>query len=670
MSNLLKSKAAKAVFGLAVFVAVLAAASVASAYTFTPPTLRVGSTGTAVMELQKILNAGGYANPALVTDGSFGQKTATAVMAWQAAAGLTADGVVGPASMAVLNGGTSVSGNFPAGCTSASGYSTTTGMACNSGPSAGLPAGCSSTAGYSSTTGTKCDSNTSSSGGNLSGGETSISNVKTTSADDTSIKEGASKADVATIKFTVKDADAQLTRADIVFEANGGNDETKPWKVFDTVYLMDGSKELGSMDSSSKSDWDETSSGSGIYRVRMSGLAANFKEGVHAELTVAADVTDSIDGIDDGEDWDVYIDDTNSSTGLRFVDGAGINTVDNGTGTASFSLEASGANSDLTITKDSSTPAAGTLQVDETSSTTETIAVFKIKADSDGGDVKIDNFPVTITTGGSDNDEIVDDITLVIDGTTYSTDDTPDADSSTTFNFTDIEDDDVVIDAGDTMKVTVKIKFKSQNAGGYANSDTIYATSAADENDFEDADTGDDIGNVSGTPSGNTMQLYATGLTVSNFKVIGSNPIVTTNNAGENTKLAWKVSFDVSAFGDTFYIPKAIEQGATIAGASGLSYTMYDETAGSVTTAGTESASTLSSSASDTDFSGYYTVDEGDTKTFTATMSEQIGTITAGHYVHLQLTQVGYNTDGSGADETLDLAPAGDYDTLSDTLDA
>jgi len=90
-------------------------------------TLRVGSTGSEVICLQKSLG--------LSTDGKFGPKTRAAVVAWQLKWKLVADGMFGAKSRAnwVANGG--ISGNFPEGCESASGYSRTTGLPCYAIPS-------------------------------------------------------------------------------------------------------------------------------------------------------------------------------------------------------------------------------------------------------------------------------------------------------------------------------------------------------------------------------------------------------------------------------------------------------------------------------------------------------------------------------------------------------
>ena len=110
-------------------------------------TLRVGSAGFEVQCLQGIVG--------VTADGKFGPMTLAAVKAWQASHGLVADGIVGPMTRAALNAQGQVSGNFPAGCTSAVGYSTITGLPCSGGFS-NLPAGCLPGYIFSATTGMPC----------------------------------------------------------------------------------------------------------------------------------------------------------------------------------------------------------------------------------------------------------------------------------------------------------------------------------------------------------------------------------------------------------------------------------------------------------------------------------------------------------------------------------
>lgn len=68
------------------------------------PTVRVGSSGPAVAELQRILNAWYPALPRLAVDGRFGPKTDARVRHLQQRAGLAVDGIAGPRTWAVLLG--------------------------------------------------------------------------------------------------------------------------------------------------------------------------------------------------------------------------------------------------------------------------------------------------------------------------------------------------------------------------------------------------------------------------------------------------------------------------------------------------------------------------------------------------------------------------------------
>ena len=65
-----------------------------------PPTQREGANGNFVIVIQTVLNNNGFNVGA--ADGDFGPKTKQAVMNFQAARGLSADGVVGPMTWAAL----------------------------------------------------------------------------------------------------------------------------------------------------------------------------------------------------------------------------------------------------------------------------------------------------------------------------------------------------------------------------------------------------------------------------------------------------------------------------------------------------------------------------------------------------------------------------------------
>ena len=127
--------------------------------------LSLGSTGADVKCLQALLNQAADTQVAATGVGSagfestyFGVKTQTAVKAFQTKYGIApVAGFVGSITRAKLNtllAGTGTATTYPAGCTSAVGYSPTTGLSCAG--TATYPAGCTSATGYSPTTGLSC----------------------------------------------------------------------------------------------------------------------------------------------------------------------------------------------------------------------------------------------------------------------------------------------------------------------------------------------------------------------------------------------------------------------------------------------------------------------------------------------------------------------------------
>jgi len=128
--------------------------------------LSLGSTGSDVKCLQAVLNNAADTQVAVTGVGSkgyessyFGLKTQVAVKAFQTKYGIApVAGFVGSITRAKLNtllaSGITTGTAFPAGCTSAAGYSVTTGQSCATGST--LPAGCTTVSGYSPTTGQSC----------------------------------------------------------------------------------------------------------------------------------------------------------------------------------------------------------------------------------------------------------------------------------------------------------------------------------------------------------------------------------------------------------------------------------------------------------------------------------------------------------------------------------
>lgn len=138
--------------------AVLLSASTVSAAFMFNTNLSFGMRNDDVRELQLRLNQ--EVGTTLPGTTYFGPQTREAAKQYQTMKSISPVlGYVGPLTRAALNGSTApTTGTLPAGCTSTSGWSPTTGVACNSTSGSTLPFGCTSTTGWSPSTGVKCDS--------------------------------------------------------------------------------------------------------------------------------------------------------------------------------------------------------------------------------------------------------------------------------------------------------------------------------------------------------------------------------------------------------------------------------------------------------------------------------------------------------------------------------
>jgi len=628
MSKLLK----KFLLGAFVVAGVALAGSSASASYMHTMTLKFGMTNSQVMVLQQTLNMTSC-KVAVIGVGSagmetsyFGPKTLAAVKCFQLANGLAVDGIVGPITGARLAVVVVVTGTFPPGCSSAAGFSTTTGLPCTS--TSSLPAGCTSTAGYSPTTGVKCDSSVPppSSGGPLSGGETSISNFRLHDAGDTSINEGDNKVEVAEIKFDVDDADAELVRADLIFDGsnNTSGGEDQPWKVFDHVYLMQGSTVLADMSSSDKSDWDETSDNN-IYRIRLSDVNKIFRENDNVTLTVAVDVASSVDEAGTDADWDVYVaTNEGDDDGLRFIDSAGLDTfVGEGTNSASFSIDQIGAENDLSVLSSGNDPDSMSIQVDENSTSDDTnVFTFKLKTGSDTEDVQINEMDIDVLATDPDNGEgegadsltvdnnIVEDVTISYGGHTFDYDTVTDSgqlDNSSddaVYHF-EFDEGDFVVPGDSSKDVKVMIKFRPQT-DNYDSGTTIETSVDASTVDAEGVDSGESIDAGSNTVTSEDHTLQANGLA---FDFVSGTASKTTEDSAPDTG-TFTLKYTLTAFGEDISVDKSCVEDQVDAPDQGVEYTVENGS----TVLDCHVSSTADVNPDDSDA---WVVHEGDTETFT-----------------------------------------------------
>lgn len=562
MSNVLNLKGVKFFAIVMLAVAVLAtfgvvAVQTASADCTITSTLRVGSTGTEVQCLQGKVGA--------TADGKFGPMTAVAVKAYQASHGLTADGIVGALSRAVLNAGGSVSGNFPAGCTSASGYSSTTGVKCDSAPSTGLPAGCTSTAGYSSTTGTKCDSSTGSSSGPLTGGAGDITLTLQGTYSNEEVGEGEKDAKILAVDVEADDgSDVELNSVKVEFYQGTAADDRDLTDYASEVSVWLNGKEVGSADTS-----DFSESTTNYFSKSISLDDAVIKAGDEDSLVVAITANNSLDSGD--IDTDAWIVDLLS---VRFTDAEGVTTTESGSASAvaaagtygkafDFASFATANDAELTLSlEDDAVNDVHLLDSDDTDDTDHAVTSVLFDASGDS-DIWVDEVSATITTTGDTTESnIVVSTWIEVDGVRISEKETvPDGGAIV------YDDLDYTIPAGAEKEFVFWVTMQNVD-GALDDGDTVQLT--VDSTVTAEDESGESVTASGADAAGGAHPLYDNG-----FRITGGGNDVDvsksfTIDGVNNDRVELGLTFDVFNYGDvTLYIP----DGDTLTGTPSTSAT-------------------------------------------------------------------------------------------------
>lgn len=488
--------------------ALMLSVGVLTADAFSGATLRQGSKGADVMELQTKLG--------LTADGMFGPMTKAAVMAFQASNGLTADGIAGPMTLAKMSAAV-VGGTYPAGCTSNTGFSSTTGQSCAVVVAPGLPAGCMSTVGFSSTTGAKCDGSTTPAGDNgpLVGGAGELMYSSTTTDLESDVKEGATEKVLAT-KLEADSSDISVGSVKVLFENTSGNGSTRLEKYLDEVIIMLGDKEVGSADASDFSK-DGTE-----YSKSISTTGAIVRDGEKETLYVAVKTLGTVD--DDTADFDGVITQVRwtDATGALFSDSDSDGSDFGSSGAVrTFGFDEANVDDSLEVKAWSNNPDDATVKVDANDTTDDVLALaFKLDVDEDSADVSITTMELEVavsnydvngaggvtaaddSTADSAMESIVEKVVVKVGSEEYELDLDAgtvvinDGDGLATYS-ADFDDDEFVINSGDTEEVEVYVTFKEQD-NNY-NESVIVTVSLADEDDIIAETENDEITDVDGS---------------------------------------------------------------------------------------------------------------------------------------------------------------------------
>ncbi|MBY0309629.1 peptidoglycan-binding protein [Patescibacteria group bacterium] len=490
-------------------------------------------------------------------------------------------------------------------------------------------------------------------------GEASLDSFESDDADETEVQEGEADVVIGEFKVEFTDGDAEISRLDVALTHATGS----PWDAFETISLWVDGEKIAEMEAGDEDDYLDEDAGS----LRFSDLQLVAMEDEELTISIGAEVQNNLDA-DELGDWDL------NALAIRFFDADGVSdTVTSGTGfdlgtgaskAAEFTIEEAGEGEELKFSLASDNPDSTDIIVDEDSVTNE-VTILKYNIEADEGDIELDRLVVRVETAGASTSNVVNDITLVVDGQTFSDESLgtlatgkSEVDGNAIWYLFDI-DGDVTIDEDEEVDVEVVVDLKRRAAGTYANGQRITASVGNSERGQTKAEGAEDLVSTDfkGTAVGENHTLVATGIVVpvdgftGTIKTLGTNSTV-----GEFT-----LEFEVTAVEGDYYIAQVASSAALT---SGIRYAVEG-------TVGTGSVSaSIDSSADET--ADVFIVREGESETFTLKVSidpQNTGTFKVGLTgVNWSADTNGVNDGAVGEDDLYVPTPAQDFDTDSQTI--
>jgi hypothetical protein len=467
-------------------------------------------------------------------------------------------------------------------------------------------------------------------GTDLNGDEASLESFDFSSGDDSDVEEGQS-GDVAEIEFDVEDGDVMLNRVDLKFE-NASSTDTDLWDVLETVELVIDGDVVGEADLSDEDEYLDEDDGT----VRISGINTKIKEGDSAKMIVRVTAQKNVDS-DDQDTFTVNVVDD----GIRATDAKGIQQyIGSDSETVDFDVQEAGADEELNVSSSSNDPDATTLKVEnDKKSDLYEIFVFDLKGEDN--DIELDTVQVLIETSATTSN-MISDLVLEIDGEEFDDWEYVSGGNGTSSRVVEFNiDGDYTLEADDEVEVVLKAEFKAANDSNYSSGATI---SAEIQNGGVEGEGAEDV-TSDGVASGETHTLATEGVVIneSGFSDEGS-----AANNDNGTSRDFTFTFEVTAFEEDFYVATD-------------SVNVFVEGAGSASTTYTVD------STGDEDTNGVFTIEEGETETFTVVVTVS-NVSTSGQYrVGLDSVEYTTNPDGVSNLETKDLVNS-DFRTAYRTI--
>ncbi|MEO8637711.1 MAG: hypothetical protein ABI430_02310, partial [Candidatus Taylorbacteria bacterium] len=404
------------------------------------------------------------------------------------------------------------------------------------------------------------------------GGVGDVNVDQTSSGTDSEVTENDD--DVPVLGFDIdaegSDIDVTSVRVEFVYDgATTGSDNLDRY-VDQVSILMEGDV-VGTI------DVDEFNEDNDIYSANISISNATIQENESARFHVAVTSVNNVDSDDLGEPWVVGLGQIrfedrsgailtdNTGNGVN-VDGAGVVTGDI---SEVFSFEDLSSSGDIRLRvneDDDSINNAHTVQIDNSGDTND-VEILSFTLEAEGSDITLNSIPFDINSFGAGVTEIASDFRLLMDGdevgdvTIDAGGFAPSADTSRRVTITNLDDDDVIIDADGSATFTLLADI-NEIGGTLGNGDSF--TSVLLNSDLIDADDengdGVDITDLTGTAESNDISFASTGITIS---VGAADPSCTSTSCIDNNGTSqdatddrgvFVINFDVEAFDDPAYI--------------------------------------------------------------------------------------------------------------------
>jgi len=582
--------------------------------------LTIGATGADVVTLQDTLIANNFlVIPAGVSKGYFGSLTQSALAQMQAAEGISPPaGYFGPITRSAFAGLCAASNN-------------------------------------SSDDDSDDDMDDDNDSG-LQGGAGDITVTERSSGVKDEVLEGEEEVKVLGFEIEADGSDIEITSVKVEFEHMGsGSDRLN--RYVDEVLIMNGNDVVGS------ADVDDFNEDSDVYSesIRLSDVVID--EDDDTKLYVAVSAVNNVDSDDLGKDWDVTL------VSTRYEDGDGAILTDSTesiTETFTFEDLSSTGDIELTVREDDETiNDARTEQVDDTSDTNG-VEILSFEIEAEGSDLYLNDLFFNATSTGAGVTEIANDFVLYMDGEevgNLSGSTASSTDPTRTLTFVDLDDDDVVVDEGDTVTFILEADINDID-GGFQNGATLVVSLNADDVDADD-ENGDTVTDLTGSAESQELTFVSTGVMLGKGDSDTSSVVLNLDTTSTDDEGKFSIFFNVTAFEDPAYIDLTATTTDTTTGAAGVyAYVESTNANDDIVSTGTTTA-TLERVSGGTLSGNYVKINAGQTVKLKATVYHDPAA--TGTY-RAQLGQVNFASSAEEGTDSQSAVPSSDYQSPSEKV--